>query len=202
MPDSQPQPASAASSSRTRLLRPFEHLPLFREDLAPFGDALALSPGGIWCRHLDGEGRETGRELIVGGPSGGHRFTRGGTRALFRTPGPCRSRLALVDGPLQAVCLCALKPHAAGNTSYAAPGGSWSRGADEALRSLLTAHPPRETFLCFAPLADGSCPSRERCLALLADLLPPGSRELVVLEPPPGGWVAALRASRLSALAA
>jgi hypothetical protein len=42
---------------------------------------------------------------------------------LFRTPGPCRRRLVLVDSPMQAICLAALKPHAHGTTTFAAPGG-------------------------------------------------------------------------------
>jgi hypothetical protein len=50
--------------------------------------------------------------------------------------------------------------------------------------------------LAFAPLPDGACPSRDRVQALLRDALPAGSREPLVLEPPPGGWVAALHEAR------
>ncbi|HEY8614396.1 MAG TPA: hypothetical protein VIL69_24305, partial [Roseomonas sp.] len=182
--------------SSSTLLPGFEHIPLWRTDLVPFGDAVAPCPGGIWCRHRDGEGRETGSELVKAGPAGGFAFTRGGTRSLFRTPGPCRPRLVLLDGPMQAVCLAALKGHAIATATFAAPGGSWSRAADEALSALVITSTPREVILAFAPLPDGSCPSRERCLAVLRDMMPPSSREPVVLEPPPGGWVGALRAAR------
>ncbi|WP_159349540.1 hypothetical protein [Roseomonas harenae] len=189
------QPTPASSISRPSLLRGFEHIPLFSSDLTPFGAAVSFSPRGISASHRDGEGRETGCELIHAGERG-FSFTPGGTRSLFRTPGPCRPRLVLVDGPVQAICLAALKPHAHRNTTFAASSGSWSRGADKALTALVTAHPPREVILAFAPLAAGSCPSRDRCVALLRELMPPGSREPVVLEPPPGGWVGALRAAR------
>jgi hypothetical protein len=185
-----------SSSSQLPLLRGFEHIPLFRSDLVSFGDAVSLCPGGIWCRHRDGGGCERGSELIKAGPAGGFAFTRGGTRALFRTPGLCRPRLVLVDGPLQALCLAALKPHAHGNTTFAAPGGSWSRAADEALTAVISANTPREVILAFAALPDGTCPSHDRVLALLREVLPAGAPGPAVLEPPPGGWVAALRAAR------
>jgi hypothetical protein len=54
---------------------------------------------------------------------------------LFRTPGPCQRRIVLVDGPMQAICLAALKPHAHGTTTFAAPGGGRGRG-------LQTRRPP------------------------------------------------------------
>ncbi|WP_338662424.1 hypothetical protein VQH23_19700 [Pararoseomonas sp. SCSIO 73927] len=160
---------------------------------------MSRSPAGLWCRHRDASGRESGSELIKSGRTGGHAFTRGGTRSLFRTPGPCRPRLVLVDGPLQAIALAALKPHAHHNTTFAAPGGSWSRAADQALTALVTADPLRETILAFASLRDGSCPSRGRVQALLRDILPAGACDPLVLEPPSGGWVAALFEARTTA---
>jgi hypothetical protein len=196
------KPAPSSSTSRPVLLRGFEHIPLRRTDLIPFGDAVSPAPGGIWCRHRDGAGHETGSELIKAGIDGGFAFTRGGTRSLFRTPGPCRPRLVLVDGPMQALCLAALRSHAVATATFAAPGGSWSRAADEALTALVTAHPPREAILALAPLPDGTCPSRDRVLALLREVMPVGSREPLVLEPPEGGWVAALRAARFPGQAA
>jgi hypothetical protein len=181
---------------RSPILPGFEHLPLYRTDITPFGDAVSPCPGGLWCRHRDGEGHETGSELIKAGPAGGFAFTRGGARALFRTPGPCRRRLVLVDGPMQAIALAALKPHAIPTATFAAPGGSWSRAADDALTSLVTSNAPREVILALAPLPDRSCPSRDRVLALLSELMPESRSEPMLLEPPAGGWVAALRAAR------
>jgi hypothetical protein len=195
------RPAPASSNFHGSVLRGFEHIPLLRADLTPFGAAVSPSPSGIWASHRDGTGHETGRELIRAGERG-FSFTPGGTRSLFRTPGPCRPRLVLADGPLQAICLAALNPHAHRNTTFAAPGGSWSRAADQALTALITAQPPREVILAFAPLAAGSCPSRDRCVALLREVMPPGSREPVVLEPPPAGWVGALWAARSAEQAA
>ncbi|MFC7738239.1 hypothetical protein ACFQX4_20980 [Roseomonas sp. GCM10028921] len=178
------------------LLRGFEHVPLLKDDLRPFGDALSRSPAGLWARHRNGDGRQTGAELIKPGLSGGFAFSRGGRRSLFRTPGPCRPRLVLVDGPVQAISLSALKPHARLNTTFAAPGGSWSDAADEALIALVLDSAPGETILAFAPLPDGNCPSRGRAEALLRECLPARAPRILVLEPPPGGWVAALRAAR------
>ncbi|MBP0495036.1 hypothetical protein [Roseomonas indoligenes] len=157
---------------------------------------MSRSPGGLWCRHRDASGQETGSELIKAGSGGGHAFTRGGTRSLFHTPGPCRPRLVLVDGPLQAIALAALKPHAVHTATFAAPGGSWSRAADRVLTALVADSPPIEVILAFALLPDGSCPSRERVQTLLCDALPAGSREPLVLQPPPGGWVGALHEAR------
>jgi hypothetical protein len=190
-PPRKPRPSSPSS-----LLPGFEHIPLLRADVLPYGDAVSRSPAGLWCRHRDASGQETGSELIKPGPIGGHAFTRGGTRSLFRTPGHCRPRLVLVDGPLQAIALAALKAHAAHTATFAAPGGFWSRAADQALTALVTADPPREIILAFASLRDGGCPSRDHVQALLRDILPAGARDPLVLEPPTGGWVAALHEAR------
>ncbi|MBP0447893.1 hypothetical protein J8J14_24490 [Roseomonas sp. SSH11] len=188
--------------SRSRhLLAGFAHIPLYAEDLAPFGGALRTNGHTIWAEHRDAGGALTGQEIIHGGPKISFSFTRGGKRALFQTAGRMRPRLLLTDGPPQAICAAALEhPDLTRRTTYAAPGGGWTPAASEALAWQLD--DIEEVVLGFALAPDGSCRSRTAVEEVL-ELLPHGSRLAVTAMPPgPGGWVAALQAARRSSLAA
>ncbi|MBP0447734.1 hypothetical protein J8J14_23565 [Roseomonas sp. SSH11] len=187
--------------SRRRLLAGFAHIPLYAEDLAPFGGALRTNGHTIWAEHRNAGDALTGQEIIHGGPKITYAFARGGKRGLFRTPGPMHTRLFLADGPAQVICAAALEhPDLTRRTTYAAPGGGWTPAASEVLAWHL--HEVEEVVLGFALAPDGSCRSRVAVEEVL-ELLPHGSRPIVTAMPPgPGGWVAALQAARRASLAA
>jgi hypothetical protein len=181
----------------------FEAIPLFARDLTPFGGE--VGKGGnraLWALHRDANGRVTGREIVYGGPRHGYAFTPGGRKGLFRsTPGGCHPRLVLVDGPVQAIARAALDgADLAARTTYAAPGGPWTRAAHEALRALLLRGTgPELAVLAFGAARDGSCASAGPCQALLA--CHPAVK-VEIQTPPQGGWLEALRTVRRASPAA
>jgi hypothetical protein len=179
------------------VLAGFGHIPLLRRDLTPFGTEVGTNGRAIWAIHRDAAGRETGRETIYGGGGrGGFSFTPGGSKSMFRVPGPCRPRLVLVDGPIQAISLAALDGAAANAvTTYAAPGGTWTDAATAALLALVQAGDPVQVILAFATGSDGGCRSRDVSWQAISSALrtPIPIRPIA---PPAGGWAQALHMAR------
>ncbi|MFC7739296.1 hypothetical protein ACFQX4_26845 [Roseomonas sp. GCM10028921] len=152
---------AAGSTTGARNLAGFSSIPLFTGDLEPFGSAVTTDGRTLWAVHRDGDGHETGREIIRGGLRPTFAFTRGGSRALFRSPGRLRPRVVIADGPLPAICLAAFEGHRlASGTSYLAPGRAWTLAASSTLHALLRGAEPKEVVLAFALAPDGSCRSR------------------------------------------
>ena len=188
---------------RGQPLAGFSHIPIFVSDLAPFGAEVGVGRRAIWAVHRDASGRETGREVIHGSPTtsgAAFSFTPGGRKSLFRSPGPCRARLVLADGPMQAVCIAAVE--GASPTSpitYAAHGGVWTAAASHALVGLLRASPPTQIVLAFAAARDGACASVMASIDAIreASIAPVPIRRLGA---PAGGWIEALRLGRRSSV--
>jgi hypothetical protein len=174
----------------------FAGIPLFPADLAPFGTDAGTSGRALWALHRDATGQVTGKEMVYGGDGGcgGYGFTRGGRKGLFRSTATCRSRLVLVDGPIQAIACAALEgADVTAGTTYAAPGGPWTRVAGEALEALLRRSTLKVAVLGFAPARDGTCRSATACLDILSAFPDVAVKTLC---PPAGSWVEALRAAR------
>ena len=179
-----------------------EALGLRRGDLAVFGaEVRLLAAGGgaaLLARHRDGAGRETGWEHVaapVAGPRGGrlrYAHTRGGAKALFRSPpgsGAGRHRLLVADGALPAIAAAACDRRWS-RTRYAGVGGVWTEAAALAVRALVEAGIAR-VVLGFAATEAGERMAR----AALADL--EGLPACVeVRHPDCGTWLATLQRQR------
>ncbi len=198
--------ATTAAGARPRRPSPFawfEDLGFRRADLVVFGAELRLLAAGggaaLLARHRDAAGRETGWERVValaraGGLRGGGRLryahTRGGAKALFRSPPHAGAhRLLAADGALPAIAAAACDRRWS-RTRYAGVGGVWTGAAALAVRALVQEGIAR-VVLGFAATEAGARMAR----AALVDLQSlPACVE--VRHPDCGTWIATLQRQR------
>ena len=165
---------------------------LRRGDLARFADEVRCCRGTLLARHRDAADNPLGWESVWAGPDGEfhYRYSRGGSKGLFRSPPAGARRLVLACGALSAIAAAACDAERDGSC-HAGVGGAWTPAAAASAAALIRSGAVRVV------LAFGATPAGRamvaRALAELAGL----SAEVEVLEPPRGTWLATLRARRL-----
>lgn len=166
-------------------------------DIAEFKGEVVSDRYSIKFKFRDTTGAVTGIETMRGPRR--FLFTQGGKRALFHGPTSRRQhRVLIADGPLAAVCAAAVEGHRA-DTLYAAPGGTLSAMAGDALLGLINGG-IRVAALGFSSTLTG------RRLADDVEALVSGAFvdhvEVEEATPPHGRWPLALWAIRHSLRAA
>jgi hypothetical protein len=149
----------------------------------------------IFAQHHDSEFSALEWECIYRDANGrtASRYKRGARKGVVFTPPRGTSRLIVTQGVLSALAAAALLPAEDCTTCVAALGGVWNPEAAACVVALY--------FRTLADVVEIGSDTHAPALREMRDdavhYLNAGGVDAVALEPPPGGWLAALRDTRL-----
>lgn len=149
----------------------------------------------VFAQHHDSEFRALDWECIYRDANGraASRYKRGAQKGIVFTPPQNTTRLIVTQGVLSALAAAALLPAEDRTTCVAAIGGVWTPEAAACVVSLYFRTMADAVEIAF----DTHAPALREMRDDAVHRLNAGNVDAVALEPPPDGWLGALRGTRL-----